>query len=64
MPPSRSPPKNRARTATGGHVVAFWSYVEPGGELNPREAGRALREIHEALADYADELPDLHTHLS
>jgi len=45
----------------GGHVVAFWSYVEPGGELDPEEAGRALREIHDALADYARELPDLHT---
>src|SRR5579859_5379550 len=45
----------------GGHVVAFWSYVEPGGALDPEEAGRALREIHEALADYAGELPDLHT---
>jgi len=45
----------------GGHVVAFWSYVEPGGELDPEEAGRGLREIHEALTDYAGELPDLHT---
>jgi len=45
----------------GGHVVAFWSYVEPSGELDPTDAGRALREIHEALADYAGELPDLHT---
>jgi hypothetical protein len=45
----------------GGHIVAFWSYVEPGGELDPKAAGRALCEIHEALADYAGELPDLHT---
>jgi aminoglycoside phosphotransferase (APT) family kinase protein len=45
----------------GGHVVAYWSYVEPRGQLDPEDAGRALREIHEALADYAGELPDLHT---
>jgi hypothetical protein len=45
----------------GGHVVAFWQYVEPRGELDPRAAGRALRSIHEALADYEDELPTLHT---
>jgi hypothetical protein len=45
----------------GGHVVAFWQYVEPGGELDPGAAGEALREIHEALADYLGELPELHT---
>lgn len=45
----------------GGHVVAFWRYVEPGGELDPRAAGEALRGIHEALADYAGALPELHT---
>jgi len=44
-----------------GHVIAFWSYVEPGGELDPENAGHALREIHDALADYRGELPDLHT---
>ena len=41
--------------------MAFWSYVEPGGELDPEAAGRALREIHEALADYTGDLPELHT---
>jgi hypothetical protein len=45
----------------GGHVVAFWSYIEPGGALDPAAAGRALREIHEVLADYGGELPELHT---
>jgi len=45
----------------GGHVVAFWRYVEPGGGLDPRAAGRGLRSIHEALADYEAELPALHT---
>jgi hypothetical protein len=44
-----------------GHVVCFWQYVEPVGEVDPRAAGRALREIHEALADYPGELPGLHT---
>ncbi len=44
----------------GAHVVAFWRYVEPGGELDPAAAGRGLREIHEALADYGGELPELH----
>jgi hypothetical protein len=44
----------------GGHVVALWQYVEPLGKLDPRAAGRALRSIHEALADYDGELPELH----
>lgn len=45
----------------GGHVVAFWQYVEPGGELDASAAGVGLRAIHEALADYSGELPELHT---
>jgi aminoglycoside phosphotransferase (APT) family kinase protein len=45
----------------GGHVVAFWHYVEPGGEVDPRAAGEGLRAIHEALAGYDRELPELHT---
>jgi hypothetical protein len=45
----------------GGHVVAFWQYVEPRGELDPQTAGEGLRAIHEALADYDEELPSLHT---
>jgi aminoglycoside phosphotransferase (APT) family kinase protein len=43
----------------GGHVVAFWQYVEPGEEVDPAAAGRALREIHEAIADYPGALSDL-----
>jgi len=43
-----------------GHVVAFWQYIEPRGEVDPRAAGRALREIHETLGDYDGELPELH----
>jgi hypothetical protein len=44
----------------GGHVVVFWRYVEPRGELDPAAAGRGLRTTHEALADYTGELPELH----
>ncbi len=44
----------------GGHVVAFWRYVEPRGVLDPRAAGRALRAVHDALVDYEAELPVLH----
>ncbi len=45
----------------GGHVVAFWTYVEPKREVEPVAAGEALRAIHEALADYEGELPSVHT---
>jgi hypothetical protein len=40
-----------------GHVVTFWHYVEPVGEVDAETAGRGLREIHEALADYEGPLP-------
>lgn len=45
----------------GGHVVAFWRYVEARGELDPRAAGEGLRAVHEALAGAEDKLPELHT---
>ena len=41
-----------------GHVVAFWRYVEQKGELDAAAAGRGLRAIHEALADYDGPLPE------
>src|SRR6185437_11858089 len=41
----------------GGHLVAFWRYVEPCGEQDPRAAGYGLRLIHEALLDCDLELP-------
>lgn len=41
----------------GGRIVTFWRYVKSQGELDPREAGRALRAIHDALLDYDGELP-------
>jgi hypothetical protein len=44
-----------------GHIVTFWQYVEPKREVEPVAAGEGLREIHEALVDYEDELPSLHT---
>jgi Phosphotransferase enzyme family len=40
-----------------GHVVAFWRYVEPSGEVDAAAAGRGLRAIHDALADYDGPLP-------
>lgn len=43
-----------------GRVVVFWRYVEPLGPPDPVEAGKGLRAIHDALADYDGELPDLH----
>jgi hypothetical protein len=60
VPPSDLLPPGPHRS--GGHVVAFWRYVEPsGGEVDTAAAGRGLRVIHEALADYDGELPALHT---
>lgn len=41
----------------GGHVLTFWRYVEPYDDPDPRAAGRALREIHDALTDYDSGLP-------
>lgn len=40
-----------------GHVLTFWRYVESSGVLDARAAGRGLRQIHEALADYSGPLP-------
>jgi hypothetical protein len=45
----------------GGHVVAFWQYVEARREVEPVAAGEGLRTIHETLVDYEAELPSLHT---
>ena len=41
----------------GGHVVTFWRYIEPYAAPDAAEAGRGLRIIHEALADFEGELP-------
>jgi hypothetical protein len=40
----------------GGHIVTFWRYIDPHGEVDPRSAGRGLRVIHDALVDYAGPL--------
>lgn len=41
----------------GGRIVTLWRYVAPAGRVDPRCAGRRLRMIHDALLDYAGELP-------
>jgi hypothetical protein len=40
-----------------GHTLVFWRYLVRTGEVDPVAAGRGLRTIHEALADYQGELP-------
>jgi hypothetical protein len=39
-----------------GHVLVFWRYLVRDGELDPAAAGRGLRALHDALADYEGEL--------
>jgi hypothetical protein len=41
----------------GGHLVTLWRYISPSEEADPLEAGRGLRTVHDALADYGDPLP-------
>jgi hypothetical protein len=41
----------------GGHTLVFWSYVVQAGALDAAAAGRGLRTLHDALADYDGELP-------
>ena len=40
-----------------GHTIVFWHYLVQAGEVDPVAAGRRLRMIHDALADYDGELP-------
>ena len=40
-----------------GHTLVFWRYIVRNGELNPAAAGRALRTIHDVLAEYDGDLP-------
>jgi hypothetical protein len=40
-----------------GHTLVFWRYLKETGELDAATAGRRLRVIHDALADYDGELP-------
>jgi Phosphotransferase enzyme family len=44
----------------GGHVVAFWRFVDTVGELDTAAAGRRLRIIHDALEDFDGALPEAH----
>lgn len=41
----------------GGHTLVFWRHLDRAGALDPAAAGRGLRAIHEALADFDGELP-------
>ena len=40
-----------------GHTLVFWRYLEQTGDVDPVAAGHGLRAIHDALGDYAGELP-------
>ncbi len=40
-----------------GHVITFWAHVPDRGAAEPRAAGAALRECHEALRGYPGDLP-------
>jgi len=40
-----------------GHTLVFWRYLVQAGQLDAAAAGRGLRAIHDALADYDGELP-------
>jgi hypothetical protein len=56
------PPADEVEAAPyrhGGHVVTFWRYIEPSGEVDACVAGQALRVVHEALADYDGRLPEI-----
>lgn len=43
-----------------GRTIAFWTFVEDLGEVDAVTAGHGLRAIHEALADFEGDVPDLH----
>ena len=55
IPPTDDP--DPGPHAHEGHVVTFWRYAAPHGDVDPGEAGRDLRVIHDALLDYDG--PDL-----
>jgi Ser/Thr protein kinase RdoA (MazF antagonist) len=44
-----------------GHVMSFWTYLEPSGAALPDEStvGSMLRDLHAALRSYPDPLPVL-----
>ena len=56
--PSRDPPPGPHRF--DNLTLTFWEYVETvPGDVPAREAGIALRRLHNAIDDYAGELPPL-----
>jgi GNAT superfamily N-acetyltransferase len=60
--PSREPPPGPHRADS--LVFTFWEYAEElPGEVSPRQAGLALKALHEALTDYPGPLPPLTTRL-
>lgn len=55
-PATELPPGPHVRD---GHVITFWQLVDHDrARLDPVEAARALRVVHEALLDYRGPLPD------
>jgi Ser/Thr protein kinase RdoA (MazF antagonist) len=40
-----------------GRTIVFWRYVEQRGDLDAAAAGRGLRALHDALADFEGGLP-------
>jgi hypothetical protein len=40
-----------------GRLVTFWRFIAAPEELDPRAAGRGLRQIHDVLLDYRGPLP-------
>jgi molybdopterin-guanine dinucleotide biosynthesis protein A/GNAT superfamily N-acetyltransferase len=56
--PTGSPPPGPHRH--DDFVLTFWEYVEEvPGQVDAREAGQALRALHDALADFPQPLPPL-----
>jgi GNAT superfamily N-acetyltransferase len=58
VPPTSVPPPGPHDV--DGLALTFWEHVEQlPGAVEPREAGRALRSLHDALAPLVDSLPPL-----
>lgn len=43
--------------SSDGFEMTFWDHVETDGEVDARAAGRELRTLHDAVADFERELP-------
>jgi hypothetical protein len=57
VPPARRPPAGPHME--DGLAIAFWEFVEHDASKppTPREAGRGLRSLHEALSEFPGPLP-------